>query len=114
MGNLASVTTRFFFSWSGARIEPTSYYGDGFSIFLASVGYPLTDNNNGRGLTLFNRDSSNETKKVPVVAVEFDIFTNVQWDPPYFHLGFDLSFICSEQVLTREPFNGRTSVTTYA
>ena len=114
MGNLASFTTRFSFSWSGARIERTSYYDDGFAIFLAPVGYPLTDNNNGRGLTLFNRDSSNETKKVPVVTVEFDSFTSVQWDPPYPHLGFDLSFICSEQVLTREPFNGRTSVTTYA
>ena len=49
-----------------------------------------------------------------MVAIEFDTFINVQWDPPYSHLGFDVGFVRSEQVLTWEPLNGRTSVTAYA
>ena len=73
----------------------------------------MEPNTTGGELTLFSSYGSNKTEKAPVVAVEFDTFRN-EWDPHFSHVGFDVGFIRSEQVLAWDPFKGSTSVTANA
>ncbi|XP_010026580.2 L-type lectin-domain containing receptor kinase IX.1 [Eucalyptus grandis] len=88
---LADFSTRFSFT---IDTENQSEYGAGFAFFLAPVGYQIPVNSNGGFLGLFNTTYSNSSSN-QIIAVEFDTFTNPEWDPPYEHVGININSIAS-------------------
>ncbi|KAG7534155.1 Legume lectin domain [Arabidopsis thaliana x Arabidopsis arenosa] len=57
-----------------------SNYGHGICFFLAPVGIQLPVNSAGGFLGLFTRIDDN-TSSFPLVHIEFDSFSNKEWDP---------------------------------
>ncbi|KAK3416655.1 hypothetical protein EUGRSUZ_H02421, partial [Eucalyptus grandis] len=88
---LTDFSTRFSFT---IDTENQSEYGAGFAFFLAPVGYQIPVNSNGGFLGLFNTTYSNSSSN-QIIAVEFDTFTNPEWDPPYEHVGININSIAS-------------------
>ncbi|KAL3726337.1 hypothetical protein ACJRO7_031256 [Eucalyptus globulus] len=88
---LTDFSTRFSFT---IDTENQSEYGAGFAFFLAPVGYQIPVNSNGGFLGLFNTTYSNSSSN-QIIAVEFDTFTNPEWDPPYDHVGININSIAS-------------------
>ncbi|KAJ4715239.1 putative Kinase [Melia azedarach] len=76
-GTLSDFSTQFSFTIDTLG---NSAYGHGLAFFLAPVGFQVPWNSPGGFLGLFNtstaRSSSNR-----IVLVEFDLFSNTQWDP---------------------------------
>lgn len=113
---LASFTTNFSFI-----VAPTSQggvlFGDGISFFIAPFKSNIPKDSSGGFLGLFNADSALNAYKNQIVAVEFDSYGNVPWDPVYSHIGIDINSIAS---VTTAPWhiNGNNSwsqiITAYA
>ncbi|KAK1351640.1 Concanavalin A-like lectin/glucanase superfamily [Heracleum sosnowskyi] len=90
-GKLTDFTSHFTFI-----IDTVSrtYYGSGFAFFFAPVGFLIPPNSSGGFLGLFNSTSSDSSAN-QVVTVEFDSYSNPEWDPPYQHVGINKNAIFS-------------------
>ncbi|KAJ7943779.1 putative Kinase [Quillaja saponaria] len=71
-----------------------SPYGHGLVFFLAPVGFQIPPNSAGGFLGLFNTTNSDSTRN-QVVLVEFDSYSNPEWDPPVEHVGINNNSISS-------------------
>lgn len=90
-GKLADFTTRFSFT---IDTQNRSSYGHGIAFFLAPVGFQIPPNSVGGFLGLFNTTTSDSSQN-HIVAVEFDTFSNPEWDPKYEHVGINKNSISS-------------------
>ncbi|KAI3462619.1 hypothetical protein Pfo_019282 [Paulownia fortunei] len=90
-GELADFTTRFSFT---VDTQNRSAYGNGLAFFLAPVGFQIPPNSAGGFLGLFNT-STTDSSQSQIVSVEFDSFSNPEWDPPYEHVGINKNSIAS-------------------
>lgn len=70
-------------------------FSDGFAFFLAPVGFPIPPNSAGGGLGLFNTTTNFAESKNNIVTVEFDTFSNEEWDPPGSHVGINVNQVSS-------------------
>jgi serine/threonine protein kinase len=76
---VTDFTTRFSFKIKTVN-ESSLLSGDGLAFFIAPFGSPMPNNSTGGTLGLLsNEDAANDTK-IPIVAVEFDTFCNVDDD----------------------------------
>ncbi|KAG6605137.1 L-type lectin-domain containing receptor kinase IX.1, partial [Cucurbita argyrosperma subsp. sororia] len=69
-------------------------YGHGIAFFLAPPGFQIPPNSVGGFLGLYNTTYSDSTLN-QIVHVEFDSFSNEEWDPPYEHVGINVNSIHS-------------------
>ncbi|KAK8490598.1 hypothetical protein V6N12_076265 [Hibiscus sabdariffa] len=69
-------------------------YAAGLAFFLAPVGFEIPPNSAGGFLGLFNTTTSDSSRN-QIVLVEFDTFSNPQWDPPFQHVGINTNSISS-------------------
>jgi hypothetical protein len=94
-GELADFSTGFSFIVN-TNNEPL--HGDGFAFFIGPLHFDLPKNSSGGYLGLFNPETAHVPSKNPILAIEFDGFTNV-WDPPSSfqspHIGIDVGSIDS-------------------
>jgi hypothetical protein len=87
-GNLTNFTTHFSFVIDSQNIDN---YRDGLAFFLAPKGSRIPDNSCGCTMGLAREDQRESSTDNPFVAVEFDIYTNKQFDPPGVHVGIDIN-----------------------
>ncbi|KAJ0660316.1 putative non-specific serine/threonine protein kinase [Helianthus annuus] len=78
-GQLSDFITHFSFA---IDIEDFMPYGHGIAFFLAPVGFTSPLNSAVGFLGLFNSTTSDDPSQGPIVSVEFDSFSNQEWDPP--------------------------------
>ncbi|KAG6605138.1 L-type lectin-domain containing receptor kinase IX.1, partial [Cucurbita argyrosperma subsp. sororia] len=69
-------------------------YGNGLAFFLAPPGFQIPPNSAGGFLGLYNTTNSDSTLN-QIVHVEFDSFSNEEWDPPFEHVGINVNSIHS-------------------
>jgi hypothetical protein len=86
--NLTDFTTSFSFVINSKN---SIYYGDGLAFFLAPNDSTLPEDSEGGGMGLATTKQSLNTTANHFVAVEFDIFSNPEWDPPGVHVGIDIN-----------------------
>ncbi|XP_057843250.2 L-type lectin-domain containing receptor kinase IX.1-like [Cryptomeria japonica] len=86
---LANFSTHFQFTISKINDSKLTGSGDGLTFFLAPSGLQSPDNSSGGGLGLFEaaRDGNASNQ---IVAVEFDTFKNLPYDPDDNHVGIDV------------------------
>ncbi|CAL5434652.1 unnamed protein product [Camellia sinensis] len=101
-GALADFNIRFSFVINSLNQTP---YADRMAFFLAPVGFPIPDVQEGRGLGLVSgqqifNPTFNSLPANQFVAVEFDTFINNQWDPPFEHVGININTLVSMQNVT--------------
>ncbi|KAL9999037.1 putative protein kinase RLK-Pelle-L-LEC family [Helianthus debilis subsp. tardiflorus] len=70
-------------------------YGHGIAFFLAPVGFTSPLNSAAGFLGLFNSTTSDDPSQGPIVSVEFDSFSNQEWDPPFEHVGINRNSLSS-------------------
>ncbi|KAG7554817.1 Protein kinase-like domain superfamily [Arabidopsis suecica] len=75
----SDFSTRFSFRIDTRNVGYGNY-GHGFAFFLAPARIQLPPNSAGGFLGLFN-GTNNQSSAFPLVYVEFDTFTNPEWDP---------------------------------
>jgi hypothetical protein len=105
-GNLTDFTTHFSFVIDS---QNNNNYADGLAFFLAPKGSRIPDNSSGGAMGLARGDQRENSTDNPFVAVEFDIYTNKQFDPPGVHLGIDINSLKSSANVSWEWAN--TSIT---
>jgi hypothetical protein len=94
-GELADFSVGFSFivNTNGSRL-----HGDGFTFFIGPVHFELPKNSSGGYLGLFNPETAHIPAQNPIIAIEFDSFTN-GWDPAtpsqFPHIGIDVGSIDS-------------------
>lgn len=88
---LSDFTSHFTFF-----IDTENYttYGHGLTFFLAPPGFQIPPNSGGGFLGLFNTSTSGSSQN-HIVLVEFDSFSNPEWDPPFQHVGINYNSISS-------------------
>ncbi|KAL4616148.1 hypothetical protein ACB092_07G178300 [Castanea dentata] len=86
-GNLTDFSTHFTFVIDS---QNQTKYADGLTFFLAPNGSKLSTGAYSKNLGLYNYPPSNSLDSC-FVAVEFDIWSNFQWDPPGAHVGIDIN-----------------------
>ncbi|KAK4366349.1 hypothetical protein RND71_014229 [Anisodus tanguticus] len=91
---LADFSTHFSFT---IDTQNRSSYGHGIAFFLAPVGFQIPPNSDGGFLGLFNTTTSDSARS-QIVAVEFDSFSNTEWDPPFEHVGINNNSIASSAI----------------
>ncbi|XP_030497992.2 L-type lectin-domain containing receptor kinase IX.1-like [Cannabis sativa] len=103
-GKLADFTTSFSFTIDTGNM---STYGHGLTFFLAPAGYQIPPNSAGGFLGLFNTTTADgiggdhhhhqysTSGSNQLVHVEFDSFSNPEWDPPTEHVGINVNSIAS-------------------
>ncbi|KAL5556709.1 hypothetical protein UlMin_038945 [Ulmus minor] len=94
-GKVADFTTHFTFT---ITTQGTNY-GHGIAFFLAPVGFQMVPNSGGGFLGLYNTTTSDSTRN-QLVHVEFDSFSNPEWEPSFEHVGINNNSIASA-VITR-------------
>ncbi|PON32374.1 GPCR kinase [Parasponia andersonii] len=88
---LSDFTTRFSFIIDTlSRVN----YAAGLAFFLAPTGFQIPPNSAGGFLGLFNTTTSDSARN-QIVLVEFDSFSNPEWDPPFEHVGINNNSISS-------------------
>lgn len=75
----SDFSTRFSFRIDTRNVGYGNY-GHGFAFFLAPARIQLPPNSAGGFLGLFN-GTNDQSSAFPLVHVEFDTFTNPEWDP---------------------------------
>ncbi|MFS8010697.1 putative protein kinase RLK-Pelle-L-LEC family [Helianthus anomalus] len=91
-GQLSDFITHFSFA---IDIEDFMPYGHGIAFFLAPVGFTSPLNSAAGFLGLFNSTTSDDPSQGPIVSVEFDSFSNQEWDPPFEHVGINRNSLSS-------------------
>ncbi|KAL5556705.1 hypothetical protein UlMin_038941 [Ulmus minor] len=89
-GKVADFTTHFTFTIT----TQDKNYGHGIAFFLAPVGFQMVPNSAGGFLGLYNTTTSDSTRN-QLVHVEFDSFSNPDWDPSFEHVGININSIAS-------------------
>ncbi|KAI3756222.1 hypothetical protein L1987_56040 [Smallanthus sonchifolius] len=84
-GNLSDFTTHFTFSIDTLQ---QSTYGDGIAFFLAPVEFQIPPNSAAGFLGLFNKTYTDSPQN-RMMVIEFDSFVDVDWDPPFGHVGIN-------------------------
>ncbi|KAK9061950.1 hypothetical protein SSX86_019134 [Deinandra increscens subsp. villosa] len=92
-GELTDFTTHFTFIIDTQGRSP-SIYGHGLAFFLAPVSFQIPPNSAGGFLGLFNTTYTDSTRN-QMIVVEFDSYVNVEWDPPFEHVGINKNAIRS-------------------
>jgi hypothetical protein len=87
-GNLTDFTTHFSFVIDS---QNNTNYADGLAFFLAPSGSTIPDGSEGGSMGLARLNHSLNTTVNHFVAVEFDIYSNIEWDPPGVHVGIDIN-----------------------
>jgi hypothetical protein len=93
-----NFTTNFSFIISS---EGKESYSDGIMFFLASPDFPPPNPTDGSGLGLLSSNQMSDSAFLATnkfVAVEFDTFPNVRWDPPdpvREHVGININSMTS-------------------
>nr|AKV93687.1 clade XVII lectin receptor kinase [Nicotiana benthamiana] len=88
-GNVTDFSTHFSFSINS---QGRARYGDGLAFFLAPVGSRIPENTTrGGSLGLTSNTRRLNTSSNHFVAVEFDTYQNVQYDPKGDHVGIDIN-----------------------
>ncbi|XP_059297048.1 L-type lectin-domain containing receptor kinase IX.1-like [Lycium ferocissimum] len=88
-GNVTDFSTHFSFSINS---QGRTRYGDGLAFFLAPAGSTIPDNTTrGGSLGLTSNTQRLNTSGNHFVAVEFDTYQNVQYDPMGDHVGIDIN-----------------------
>ncbi|KAJ0265958.1 L-type lectin-domain containing receptor kinase IX.1 [Hirschfeldia incana] len=97
-GKPSDFTTRFSFRIDTRRAK-FGKYGQGFAFFLAPARIRMPPNSAGGFLGLFNQTSV-KSSSFPLVHVEFDTFTNTNWDPVDMesHVGINNNSLTSSKV----------------
>ncbi|XP_058772230.1 lectin 9-like [Vicia villosa] len=94
-GELADFSTVFTFI---VNTNNSQLHGDGFTFFIGPLSFELPKNSSGGYLGLFNPETALIPTQNPIIAIEFDSFTN-GWDPAspsqYPHVGIDVGSIDS-------------------
>ncbi|KAL3525528.1 hypothetical protein ACH5RR_013900 [Cinchona calisaya] len=90
-GKVTDFTTHFSFI---IDTQNQTHYGHGISFFLAPVGFQIPPNSAGGFLGLYNTSTINSSHD-QMISVEFDSFSNPEWDPPYEHVGINNNSIAS-------------------
>ncbi|XP_024979853.1 L-type lectin-domain containing receptor kinase IX.1-like [Cynara cardunculus var. scolymus] len=91
-GKLTDFVTRFSFVIDTQGFVP---YGHGLAFFLAPVGFTSPLNSAAGFLGLFNTTTSDSSSQGPMISVEFDSFSNREWDPPVEHVGINKNSLSS-------------------
>ncbi|KAK3444255.1 hypothetical protein EUGRSUZ_L00034 [Eucalyptus grandis] len=91
-GRQADFSTHFSFT-----IQPFSpnEYSDGLAFFLAPTGFPIPPNSAGPFLGLFNDSRVDGGPRNRIVMVEFDTYSNKEFDPQELHVGINNNSIRS-------------------
>ena len=90
-GKLSDFSTHFSFI---IDTRGATNYGHGLAFFLAPVGFQIPPNSDGGFLGLFNTTTSFSSQN-QIIAVEFDSYSNEEWDPPFEHVGINNNSIAS-------------------
>ncbi|MBA0857020.1 hypothetical protein Goshw_006286 [Gossypium schwendimanii] len=90
--SLADFTTHFSFTINTRNV---SNYGNGFAFFLAPVDYQIPPNSAGGYLGLLNSSTGAGTSRTQIIMVEFDSYSNGDWDPPTEHVGINNNSLAS-------------------
>ncbi|KAF8080603.1 hypothetical protein N665_0932s0003 [Sinapis alba] len=98
IGKPSDFTTSFSFRID-TRGVAFGNYGHGFAFFLAPAGIEMPPNSAGGFLGLFN-ETNVLSSSYPLVHVEFDTFTNQNWDPLDLtsHVGINNNSLVSSSV----------------
>ncbi|GAB4847197.1 hypothetical protein Ancab_026207 [Ancistrocladus abbreviatus] len=88
---LSNFSTHFMFLIYTSR-QPT--YGQGLAFSMAPVGFQIPPNSYGVFLGLFNTTTSNSTRN-QMIAMEFDSYSNPEWDLSFQHIGININSIAS-------------------
>ncbi|CAM0876566.1 unnamed protein product [Alopecurus aequalis] len=81
--------------------------GDGIAFFLSNFPSMLHSDSGGRRLGLHNGDGANVSAGERFVAVEFDTFHNIDWDPDDTnHIGIDINTAMGSVNTTSLTLNG--------
>ncbi|XP_071706126.1 L-type lectin-domain containing receptor kinase IX.1-like [Rutidosis leptorrhynchoides] len=96
-GKLSDFVTRFSFIIDTQDfIPPKGFgYGHGIVFFLAPVDFETPLNSAAGFLGIFNTTTSDNPTQGPIVHVEFDSFSNHEWDPPGGHVGINRNSLSS-------------------
>ncbi|KAK8280101.1 hypothetical protein V6Z12_D09G154200, partial [Gossypium hirsutum] len=89
---LADFTAHFSFTINTRNV---SNYGNGFAFFLAPVDYQIPPNSAGGYLGLLNSSTGAGTSRTQIITVEFDSYSNGDWDPPTEHVGINNNSLAS-------------------
>nr|VDD18821.1 unnamed protein product [Brassica oleracea] len=98
IGNPSDFTTRFSFRIDTRGVKYGNY-GHGFAFFLAPAEIQIPPNSAGGFLGLFN-ETDVVSSSFPLIHVEFDTFTNTEWDPLDMasHVGINNNSLVSSSV----------------
>ncbi|KAG6710005.1 L-type lectin-domain containing receptor kinase IX.1-like [Carya illinoinensis] len=102
--NLADFTTHFSFI---INAKGRTEYGDGLAFFLVPVASRLNETFSGEGLGLTSADQALNWRNNDFVAVEFDTYSNIPYDPPGKHVGIDIKSMGS---VAHAPWNSNISI----
>ncbi|KAJ8645532.1 hypothetical protein MRB53_007280 [Persea americana] len=95
-GNLTDFTTNFSFIID-TQNKSVGNYGHGIVFFLAPVDSEIPPNSMGGFLGLFNTTTLLSPSNNNITGVEFDSFSNPEWDPAGEHVGFIVNSLKSAQ-----------------
>ncbi|CAH8281844.1 unnamed protein product [Eruca vesicaria subsp. sativa] len=98
IGKPSDFTTRFSFRIDTKR-QKYGNYGQGFAFFIAPARIKMPPNSAGGFLGLFNQTHL-KSSPYPLVHVEFDTFSNPEWDPTDMksHVGINNNSLVSANV----------------
>lgn len=68
--------------------QSSGHYGQGLTFFMCPTNFEIPPNFNGGFLGLLNTTTSFSSNN-QMIFVEFDSFSNDEWDPPYEHVGIN-------------------------
>ncbi|KAK7383345.1 hypothetical protein VNO78_29022 [Psophocarpus tetragonolobus] len=86
-GHVTDFSTLFSFT---IDVSTTTNYADGFAFYVAPLAYQIPPNSDGASFGLYE-----STPQSNIVAVEFDTFPNVNFDPPVQHVGINNNSLVS-------------------
>jgi serine/threonine protein kinase len=97
-GRLTDFITHFSFEIKAVNLKNA---GDGLSFFIAPFDSQIPKNSAGGTLGLLSREYGENGTQNPIVAVEFDTYTNSQWDPNITadHVGIDVNSMISKKAI---------------
>ncbi|XVF01471.1 hypothetical protein REPUB_Repub04eG0092000 [Reevesia pubescens] len=94
---LLNFTTHFSFS---IKAQNNVTPADGFAFFIASLQYHIPNVADGSGIGLAAENLVKDSTENLFVAVEFDTFHNIEWDPENDHVGININSLVSNATVT--------------
>ncbi|XP_057843251.2 L-type lectin-domain containing receptor kinase IX.1-like [Cryptomeria japonica] len=103
---LANFSTHFQFAIS--KVNNSKLTGDGLTFFLAPSGLQSSDNSSGEWLGLYEAATDGNSSN-QIVAVEFDTYKNLPYDPDDNHVGIDVNSRKSKKTVSVNGLYNNTS-----